>query len=137
LPKLIEHIDQIARRLKRDVLYVCFGPAEYDDWFPPDQTDHPKRLAIIAKLDALGIGWVECGPVAREDTMIGYLGDIYVDVAFDVNDRNYQIIRDLLENADGEPLDPEIRFYYLPLSKALKNAHHDEPGFWEKWAENF
>jgi hypothetical protein len=25
----------------------------------------------------------------------------------------------------------------VKLSTAMKNAHHDEPGFWERWAENF
>jgi hypothetical protein len=30
-----------------------------------------------------------------------------------------------------------IRSYYLPLEVAMKNAYHDEPGFWERWAEDF
>jgi len=30
-----------------------------------------------------------------------------------------------------------VVFCYLPLEMAMKNAHHDEPGFWDRWAENF
>jgi hypothetical protein len=30
-----------------------------------------------------------------------------------------------------------VLFYCLPLELPLKNAHYDEPGFWEKWAEDF
>jgi hypothetical protein len=29
------------------------------------------------------------------------------------------------------------KFCYLPLAVAMENAHHDEPGFWDRWAENF
>jgi len=25
---------------------------------------------------------------------------------------------------------------YLPLDVAMKNAEHDETGFWDKWAES-
>ena len=32
---------------------------------------------------------------------------------------------------------PEVTFFYCPLDKAMENAAHDEPGFWQRWAENF
>ena len=69
--------------------------------------------------------------------MLPYLGNIYIDVAFDENDPQYQLVRKYLENPDGTPRNKRVRFYYLPLEHAMKNAHHDEPGFWEKWAETF
>ena len=31
----------------------------------------------------------------------------------------------------------QVQFFYLPLEHAMRNAHHDEPGFWDKWADNF
>jgi hypothetical protein len=30
-----------------------------------------------------------------------------------------------------------LLFCYLPLDLAMKNKHHDEPGFWDRWADNF
>ena len=31
----------------------------------------------------------------------------------------------------------EVEFWLLPLNIAMKNAEHDERGFWERWAEKF
>jgi hypothetical protein len=30
-----------------------------------------------------------------------------------------------------------VRFYAMSLDHAMDNAEHDEPGFWERWAEGF
>lgn len=49
----------------------------------------------------------------------------------------YQTVRYYLEQMDGTMRFPTVRFYVLPLEHAMKNAHHDEPGFWERWAEKF
>ena len=27
--------------------------------------------------------------------------------------------------------------FFIGLAYASKNAHHDEPGFWDRWAEDF
>lgn len=62
---------------------------------------------------------------------------IYIDVPFDENDPQYQQVQAYMEHADGSMRFPTVKFWYLPLEKAMENAHHDEPGFWEKWAENF
>jgi hypothetical protein len=32
---------------------------------------------------------------------------------------------------------PDMLFWALSLNVATTNAHQDEPGFWERWAENF
>ena len=31
----------------------------------------------------------------------------------------------------------DVKFYIVTLEHAMQNAHHDEPGFWERWADNF
>jgi hypothetical protein len=31
----------------------------------------------------------------------------------------------------------KAKFYVVTLDAAMKNAHDDEPGFWDKWAEDF
>lgn len=69
--------------------------------------------------------------------MLPYRGQIYVDVPYDDSLPEYRKLADFLENPDGSARLPNAIFCYLPLEKAMENAHHDEPGFWEKWAENF
>ncbi len=77
-----------------------------------------------------------CGLVANENVIeCPYFGDVYIDIPFDENDPQYLIVQDYLENSDGTMRDKQVYFCYLPLEVAMKNAHHDEPGFWEKWAE--
>ena len=60
-----------------------------------------------------------------------------MDVPFDDNDPVYVLVRDYLENPDGSMRFETVVLCYLPLAIAMENAHHDEPGFWEKWAEDF
>lgn len=142
MPQLIEFIDAIARKKGRDVLFVCFGPADdetdslreggWHDW-----ENDPNRIDLIAWLKAKGIGWSLCGGFASENTMSSYQGEIYLDVPFDKADPVYQALSNRLENPDETRKIPGVTFCYVPLECAMRNAHHDEPGFWEKWAENF
>jgi hypothetical protein len=143
MPMLIEHIDAIARKKQRDVLNIEFHPVNWgmdcedDSWRAYDYNQDTRRATVIAWLDGHNILWQKCGPVASETGFRSYLGEIYVDVPFDVNDPQYQLVCNYLENPDGTMRDENVRWYYLPLDHAMKNAHHDEPGFWERWAENF
>lgn len=66
-----------------------------------------------------------------------YLGQIYIDVRFETSDPTYQRLCNYLEKPDGTMVFDGAKFCYYPLSEAMKNAHHNEPGFWEKWAEDF
>jgi hypothetical protein len=146
MPQLLSHIDAIARQNGRDVLFVRFG--EIDDalvplWIsqnesdPHDWKNDPNRIELIAWLDANGIGWCPCGPFASENCMYPYMGDIYLDVPFERADPVYQELSHRLEKPDETRKIPGMTFCCLPLERAMQNAHHDEPGFWDKWAENF
>ena len=64
-------------------------------------------------------------------------GDIYIDVPFDTDNPVFQKLSSYLETPDGVMKIDGVVFCYLPLDVAMENAHHDEPGFWEHWAENF
>lgn len=134
MPQLIEHIDAIARTKVRDVLFVIFHKNLRDriDW-----ERLPVRQQIIEWLDANAIAWKPCGHVASTSFMGPYLGQIYVDVPFDESDLTYQRLCSYLEKPDGSMALVGAEFCYHPLSEAMKNAHHDDPGFWEKWAEDF
>lgn len=134
MPMQIKHIDAIAREKQRDVLFVIF----HKDLVDSLDFEHSQiRNQVIAWLNANGIAWQPCGHFASENFMVGYKGQIYIDVPFEASDERYQKVRDFLENPDGTMKYADATFCYLPLGQALENAHHDEPGFWEKWAENF
>ena len=142
MPMLIEHIDAIARQKQRDVLYLIFrkppGEDDGDGW--PGELDWenlPIRARIIEWLETKGIGWQPCAGVANLNYMGGSDGMIYIDLPFDQTWPAYRELQEYLEYPDGSIRFPEVFFAYLPLEKAMENAAHDEPGFWEKWAENF
>lgn len=129
MPCLIEYIDAIARQKGRDVLLIKFDK----QW----QRD-TKRDKVIAWLDEQGIQWKPCqGYIAKENEITSYDGSLYIDVPFDREHPQYKQLAAYLEYPDETPRDEGVRFHYIPLEDAMKNAHHDEPGFWEEWAENF
>lgn len=131
-----EIIDAIARKRQRDVLSIRFVTRD-TDFMKYDYSQDPERLRITEWLDEHGIAWQPCGCVANENRMLSYRGDVYVDVPFDTSDATYQQLQAYLENPDGTMRHPTVTFQYYPLEMAMKNAHHDDPGFWERWAENF
>lgn len=133
MPELIEHIDAIARSKQRDVLSIRFYTRETVREY--DYRKDPERRRVIDWLDEKGISWQPCGPVANEHGMLPYRGDVYVAVPFDPSDLQFQELQVYLENPDGTMRHPSVIFEYYPLALAMKNAHHDEPGFWDRWAE--
>lgn len=149
MPQQIEHIDAIARIKQRDVLYITFTPKGMGvfDRFKYDYDERPRqqyrfdkdpiRKKICLWLEEHNISWEPCGYIANECMMVGYEGQIYVDVPYDESDPCYMLLRDYLENPDGSMKFENVIFWLLPLEKAMQNKHHDEPGFWENWAENF
>jgi len=134
MPQLIEYIDAIARQKRRAVLYVTFRE---NGEMPRDFRHFPPRVALIAWLDQQGIAWQECGPFADPAVLPGYRGQLYLDVPMDQNDPRYRLLCQHLEHPDGSMRIECVRFCYLPLNDAMENAHHDEPGFWDRWADKF
>lgn len=144
MPQLIKYIDQIAREKQRDVLYLEFNPKPTKDDFFGDNNgrysfeDDSVRTKVLDDLTKMGVTWWFCGPFADENFILrGYDGQVYVDVPYDKDLPLYQKLESYLEHPDGTMRFESVRFYIVPLSVAMKNAHHDEPGFWEKLAEDF
>jgi len=69
--------------------------------------------------------------------MRSYAGEVYIDVPFDESDSQYQKVQAFLEYPDGTIRLEGVKFYVVTLEFAMKNAHHDDPGFWGNWAESF
>ncbi|MFI3136440.1 MAG: hypothetical protein QX197_06640 [Methylococcaceae bacterium] len=141
MPQLIKHIDAIAREKQRNVLFLTFRSqksANADSWnlfFDYNESKVPIRKTVCQWLTEHNISWYPCAHFATESFVMGYFGRIYLDIPFDENDKQYQLVRDYLEHPDGTPRDPKIGFWCLLLEDAMKNAFHDEPGYWEKRAE--
>jgi hypothetical protein len=137
---VLEHIDAIARKKGRDVLFLDFSQnigSDVSDILDVDWDELPVRQQAIAWLDQNQIEWRESGHIANENMMCGYRGRIYVDVPFDLENILFQKLSEHFETTEGEMKITGVAICYLPLEVAMKNAHHDEPGFWEKWAETF
>lgn len=130
---LISHIDEIARREHRDVLYLEFHPTDRERARSYDFHQDPLRSDIIAWLDAHGVLWGPCGPFAVVHRIEGYRGQIYLETPFDDNLDSYRELRSFLEHDDGSVKHVGIRFLVMPRDFAMKNATHDAPGFWEQF----
>jgi hypothetical protein len=136
MPALIQHIDAIARSKGRDALFLEFHPEAHAQWRDYHYQDDPVRTAVLAWLDRHGMAWKPCGPVADPNRMVSWLGQVYLDVPFDESLQEYRTLRDYLEWPGGSMRLEGVRFCVIPLDYAQRNAAHDEPGFWERWAED-
>ena len=145
--KYFAAIDRTHRRLtrqkQRDVLFLKFSDPENPNWEikKPNSSwnweSSVGRQLVIEWLNNNQISWQPCGEVADTNSMRSYAGQIYIDVPFEEANPVYQQVLGYMENPDGSTRRPGVRFFALTLHAAMKNAHHDELGFWDRWAENF
>lgn len=134
MPQIIEHIDKIARDKKRDVLFVSFDKDEFPDY---DYENYKIREKIINWLNKNKISYKKCGHFASEHWWESYRGQLYLDIPIDENSDNYKKIISYFENEDGTMKLKGVTLFYLELKIAMKNAHHDEEGFWDNWQKIF
>lgn len=130
---IIKPIDQLAREKKRNVLYMGFPEVSGRGvLFRPHS---PQRDIAIAWLEARQIAYDPCGLEASEDVMAPYLGHLYIDLPYDSDHPLCDELFDRFEHSVGLTKEPSYSLYFFELDAALKNAHHDEPGFWENLAD--
>lgn len=137
MPSIIPHIDAVARREQRTVLYIEFHPQERPALRRYRYQEDAVRDRILDWLDRHNFAWHPCGDYADTRVMRPWYGQVYLDVGYDETLPEYGRLRDFLENADGTMRHEGVRFCAMPLATAERNAAHDAPGFWERWAENF
>jgi hypothetical protein len=99
--------------------------------------DSPVRMNLIAWLNAHGVGWEPCGDFANTNMIVSYRGQIYIDLEYNSENPSYCSLERYLELPDGGMRYEDATFCMLDLKTAMKNSKHDQPGFWEDWAENF
>jgi hypothetical protein len=137
MPRYIEHIDAIARKTGRGVLYLEFHPRPFKEWRNYQYEADATRTAVLSWFDEHEVPWTECGPFANPNQMVPYLGQVYIDIPYDDTVPDYRRVCSYLEHPDGSIRHAGVRFYVMSLDHAMENAAHDEPGFWERWAEDF
>ncbi|CAB3743598.1 hypothetical protein [Paraburkholderia rhynchosiae] len=69
--------------------------------------------------------------------MRSYAGEIYIGLPFDEIDARYHKLQAFLDYPDGTARFDDVRLFIVTLQLALDNAHHDETGFWDRWADNY
>ena len=138
MPQLIQHIDKIAREKQRDVLFLginLYSSQEEADQAVDSPFIKPKAEAWLTEQK---IPHRSCLLVATDEPSLGQTANhIYIDVPMDESNPAYQKLIKHFETEEGLPKDPRCVLYFHTLEDALKNAHHDEPGYWENWAKNF
>lgn len=122
---IIQHIDAIARKKGNDVLFVGFSEITIDNY-----KDLTERNELIQWLNDNNIPFEFCYGMASDNVIQQpYLGDLFLDVSFNKNDPLYIKLEQHLENSDGSPKIPGVKFYYFLFDLAMKNSHHDDPDF--------
>jgi len=72
---------------------------------------YKPRLDLISWLELRNLSWIECGP-AENSGYVDYMGCIYIDVPFDIDNSDYTLLAERLENKDGTPKNRNVRFLY-------------------------
>jgi len=151
MSQVVDTLDKMSRDKQRDVLYITFHENEkmylegfdfsndaqrqkalsYDyDW-----ENDAQRKKVISFLDEHHVSYEECFPPQPTNGVLvlqsSYTGGIYVDVEYDKSNELYMLLDGYLEKEDGTPRMPNVILWYYTLELALKNAEHDEPGFWD------
>ena len=107
-------IDAIARAKQRDVLFVHF-----EHYLEDQDLDDDVRSELLAWLDHHGIAYQPCMGLEDEQLIESYLGDIYLDLAYDESDATYQVLKNHLEDEQGEMKIEGVLFFVLSLEVAL------------------
>lgn len=133
-----ECIDAIARRMRRDVLFIEFhrvdargklgGSVAGFEW--PRLT---VRQQIIEWLDKRRIKWEPCGHVEVPALIISYRGQIYIDLPFDRGVSAYRELEAFLGKPNGKMRISGVRLCRLRYAAALRNANQDGADYWDRW----
>lgn len=124
MPQIIRPIDEIAREMQRDVIFVQFH--NFSTGFVADYRTNPSREAIISWLDEQRISHVPCGGFDSGCIVEGYDGELYIDVAIDENDENFLKLSEWFVGEGGKRRYENAWLFYLPLTVALLNSHEVE-----------
>lgn len=84
--ELIDHIDEIGRRVKRNVIYVAFYKEDARPAKNHLRQINPDRKLLIKWLDKNQIDWLPCYDIFIGDIVSPYAGFIFIDIPADPTD---------------------------------------------------
>ena len=113
MPQVIQHIDAIAREKERDVLFIHFEEFEHG-------AAHSKRQELISWLEQNEIPYKECMGLEEESVIESYMGDLYIDVPFDIANPLFNKLSEHLEDEEGEMKIDGVLFFTLSYELALE-----------------
>lgn len=129
MPALLETIDAIARRLKRDVIFLDIRENQ-----ERPSRDRPEVAEATAWLDSERLGWSPCfGFMPWMVILEGGPRAIYIDAPFELGSPVLRKLEDRFETPDRLPRYPDLVLSLLRLETAMVNADQDEPGFWDNF----
>lgn len=126
MPQILPHIDAIAREKNRDVLFISFE--QYEHHNETAESNQPRQ-ALMQWLDEQKIAYQPCMGMEQPGMLSGYSGDLYVDVPYDESNTTYQILRDHLEDEQGNMKIDGVLFFALSLDLALE-IEAEREDFW-------
>ncbi len=127
MPRRIETIDAIARRLGRDVIFLDIRNSQVRT-----VQSRPEIAEATAWLNAQGIGWTDCLGFAPGMLLIeGGPRAIYIETPFAPGSATLTKLEARFETPDGHPRHPDLILTLLPLQDTLINAEQDAPEFWD------
>lgn len=84
------------------------------------------RDYVIAWLEQHEIEFVPCLGLSGEDEIDSYLGDLYLDIPFDQQNNQYQLVKNYLEDEQGNMIIEHVLFFVLSLEVAEEIAKDQE-----------
>ena len=110
MPRVVEDIDAVARRLGRPVLLASFGHG----FGRRRDGVQAKRAAVLEELTRLGVAYTPCGPPSTSG-WLSYRGDVYFDFEYSPGEPRYEEVRRVFEDEAGATLDEEAKLYLFTL----------------------
>jgi len=127
MPRILEHIDEIARRLQRDVLLAGADRGTFGPFF--SCSNKKKRILqeeynkISESLQEFVIDYYDCfglevgGLLSRP-----WVYEMFIDIPNDVNNENYRKVCSLFEHEDETPKFKLYRLFIVPYEIAVSNG---------------
>lgn len=127
MPMLVECIDEISRRLGRDILFADLPDILKDSALrtakgrPISVGEIENRRAAIEFLNQTGISWTQCYSVFSASGWISPpdFGSIFIDIPNDPADSRCRAVCNFFEDTDGRPRFEDYQLFLLPLQLAL------------------
>jgi len=127
MPRILEHIDEIARRLQRDVLLAGADSGTFDPFF--SYSNKKKKILreeyeeVVESLKLFGIHYADCFGLQDNNLLTRpWVYEMFIDVPNDPSNENYKKVCSLFEHEDGTPKFKLYRLFIVPYEIAVSNG---------------